>query len=142
MRYRDRMTDFELDSRLETTTLFAHSFADCELRLTNDTRWPWLLLIPRVAGVEEWWELGKPVRRTIEADLMKVASALKTITKADKLNIATIGNIVPQMHIHVVARHVDDPNWPNPIWGYGTRKEYAPDDGEAFIGRLKTELSL
>ncbi len=135
------MTEFKLDSRLETTTLPVHSFADCDLRLANDRRWPWLLMVPRVVGVQEWWELEKTVRRSVETDLMQTAATLKTTTKADKLNIATIGNIVPQLHIHVVARYVDDPNWPNPIWGYGTREEYPQDEANEFIGRLMTELS-
>ena len=116
------MTDsdkFRLDQRLAATSITISHRAGIEVRLVNDSRYHWLMLVPCLADVVELD--GLPAN--VAADLFRLAGDLggwlKTYAAADKINIAMIGNVVPQMHLHVVARHRGDAYWPEPIWGRG-----------------------
>ena len=110
---------FELDPRLKADTLAITKLGLCELRLMNDRRWPWLLLVPQRAGVSEFFGL--------------VAKPFKALTGCDKLNIATIGNVVSQFHCHIVARSDGDSNWPRPVWGFGSAEPYETEAAKVFI---------
>ena len=116
------MTDsdlFELDQRLAATSIAVTRRAGIEVRLVNDSRYQWLMLVPCLPDIVEMDDLPS----NVAADLFRLAgdlgSWLKSFAAADKINIAMIGNVVPQMHVHVVARHIDDTDWPDPIWGRG-----------------------
>ena len=134
------MADFELDKRLGNDSDLVVSLGLCQLRLMNDRRWPWLILVPQRDGIEELFEL-KPLDQallTFETNL--AAEALKNVTDATKINVGALGNIVRQLHIHVIARHENDPNWPGPVWGFGSREPYGAGEKKALIEKLVKAL--
>jgi diadenosine tetraphosphate (Ap4A) HIT family hydrolase len=135
------MGEFVLNKQLEADTHLVCELENCSLRLLDDARWPWLVLVPRVAGIEEWHDLSKGQRIMIDDEVARIASHLKAITGCEKINIATIGNMVRQLHIHVIARNQGDANWPGPVWGYGEREPYEVDSAKAFIESFKSEFS-
>ncbi|MBC8130647.1 MAG: HIT family protein [Rhizobiaceae bacterium] len=131
------MPDFELDQRLARDTLPVAFLGLCDLRLMNDSRWPWLVLVPKRPGITEFHDLTPLDQTMLTFETSLVAKALKTETGADKLNIGTLGNVVPMLHVHVVARFGGDTNWPGPVWGVGGAKRYMDNDGRAFADRLR-----
>ena len=118
------MSDFKLDDRLAADTVFIGNYFLCEIRLMNDSRWPWLILVPGITGAEEIHDLTQYEQAQISTETALAASAIKSLTTCTKINTAAIGNIVRQLHIHVIARNQGDANWPGPVWGYGVREEY------------------
>ena len=124
--------------------LHADTVPVCDLTLSrllamNDANFPWLILVPRRAGVSEIIDLG--AEQTLLMDeLALVSRALKDETRCDKLNVAAIGNVVPQLHIHIVARRKDDAAWPKPVWGAVPRLAYAADAMERFIGAIRDRV--
>lgn len=114
------MQAFAVDERLEADSDKILDLALSEVRLMRDGRWPWLVLVPRRPGACEPFDLSPEDQMTAAAEANRVGAALKAVTGADKINIAAIGNIVRQLHVHVVARREGDPNWPRPVWGFGT----------------------
>ncbi len=134
------MAAFELDNRLRGDSELVVTLGLCQLRLMDDRRWPWLILVPQRPSVEELFEL-KPLDQallTFEANL--AAEALKTVTQATKINVGALGNIVRQLHVHVIARRENDPNWPGPVWGFGTRETYTADDRAALIDAVRQAI--
>ena len=134
------MTVFQLDARLARDTLFVAALPLCDARLMNDSRWPWLILVPRIGDAEEIHTLTSPQQTQIAAETAHAAATLKTLTQCTKINTAAIGNIVRQLHIHVIARHENDTNWPGPVWGHGVRQEYRSEDREMLLKELQKEL--
>lgn len=135
------MSGFVLDDRLANDSISVTITGLCDLRLNRDRRWPWLVLVPRRPGISEIFELT-PLDQTLltfETDL--VASALKSITGATKINIGALGNIVRQLHVHIIARSEGDANWPGPVWGYGKAEPYEDDEMREFVTRLQKALS-
>ena len=132
------MSLFRLDERLENDTLEVGVTGICRLRLMNDARWPWLVLVPMMHGVSEMHDLPKKQQRELAQEMMITGAALKRATGCDKINTAAIGNIVRQLHIHVVARSAGDANWPGPVWGFGARITY--DDPGGLIAKIRGEL--
>lgn len=127
---------FELNERLSGDSMFVVTLGLCQLRLMDDRRWPWLILVPQRPAIEELFEL-KPLDQallTFETNL--AAEALKKTTAATKINVGALGNIVRQLHVHVIARHEDDPNWPGPVWGFGSREPYGADEKTALIEKM------
>jgi diadenosine tetraphosphate (Ap4A) HIT family hydrolase len=108
----------------------------------RDATYPWVILVPRRAGVVEIIDLGEADRTRLMAEIAQVSEALKRLTACDKLNIAAIGNVVPQLHVHMVARRRDDPVWPRPVWGAAPPRSYAAGDLEVFIASLRTALAI
>jgi diadenosine tetraphosphate (Ap4A) HIT family hydrolase len=135
------MGEFVLNKQLEADTHLVCELENCSLRLLDDARWPWLVLVPRIAGIEEWHDLSKGQRIMIDDEVARAASALKTMTGCEKINIAAIGNMVRQLHIHVIARNEGDANWPGPVWGYGEREPYSQKDAASFIEAFKENFS-
>ena len=130
------MAAFELNDRLRDDSEFVVTLGLCQLRLMDDRRWPWLILVPQRPDIEELFEL-KPLDQallTFEANL--AAEALKKVSDATKINVGALGNIVRQLHVHVIARHENDPNWPGPVWGFGAREAYGADEKKAFVARI------
>ena len=134
------MSEFQLDPQLDADTFPVASLELCDLRLMNDSRWPWLILVPRVADAVEWHELFADQRQDADFEIAHIASTLKALTNCEKINIASLGNMVRQLHIHVIARTAGDPNWPGPVWGFGTRELYQSDGAEAFVSQVREEL--
>lgn len=131
---------FELDARLEAISHPVLWLGLCELRLMNDRRWPWLLLVPQRPGIEEMHELTPLDQAMLTFELNMVTQALQTQTSCDKVNVAVLGNRIRQLHIHVVARSQDDPGWPAPVWGQDPREPYRREDLRQFAEQLRTAL--
>jgi len=106
---------------------------------TNDANFPWLILVPRRAGVSEIIDLGAE-QAVLMHELSLVSRALKDETRCDKLNVAAIGNVVPQLHIHVVARRKGDAAWPKPVWGALPRRAYAADALERLVAAIRKRV--
>ncbi|MBB4571242.1 HIT family protein [Rhizobium leucaenae] len=135
------MQDFALDDRLANDSVSVAVTGLCDVRLMKDRRWPWLLLVPRRPGISEIFALTPLDQVLLTFETNKVAAALKTVTGATKINIGALGNIVRQLHVHVIARFEGDANWPGPIWGYGKAEPYADEDMNSFIAKLRETLS-
>lgn len=108
---------FTLDERLANDSTRLAEDDLCQLRLMHDARWPWLLLIPTVAGISEVFDLPPTQQHQLWQTSGQVAHTLKSVLQADKINLAALGNVVSQLHVHVIARFHDDPAWPAPVWG-------------------------
>jgi diadenosine tetraphosphate (Ap4A) HIT family hydrolase len=108
----------------------------------DDANYPWLVLVPRRPDVVEIIDLDDAARAELMTEIARVCTALKAHTDCDKLNVAAIGNVVPQLHVHLVARRKDDSAWPRPVWGAAPARPYAAADLEAFIAALRRSLGL
>lgn len=130
---------FSLHPQLAADSLPVTSLPLSEVRLINDLRFPWALVIPRVEDANDWQDLIDADLATVNAEVMQVARALKTLTNPKKMNIAALGNMVPQLHIHVVARFEDDAAWPGPIWGVGDMQPY--ENKPKLLAELREALA-
>ena len=110
--------------------------------LMNDRRFPWLILVPRRAGLAELLDLDPSGRTALLDEVVRASEALKAEFKPHKLNVAALGNMVRQLHVHVVARYPSDAAWPKPIWGVGTAEPYGADELKAVSARLRAALKL
>lgn len=117
---------FTLDPRLEHDTHPVAELALCSVRLMDDLRFRWLILVPRRANATEIADLGEDDRAELWREVDQCAAALRTTGPCNKLNLGAIGNVVPQLHVHVVARMEGDSAWPAPVWGFAGRMAYAP----------------
>lgn len=135
------MQGFALDPRLEADTRPLADLALSSLVLMNDSRWPWVILVPRRPDLVELFDLSEADRTQLVAEGNAVACALKAATDAEKINVAAIGNSVRQFHLHVVARSSGDPNWPRPVWGFQTGIPYGDDAAHALGRRILKELA-
>jgi diadenosine tetraphosphate (Ap4A) HIT family hydrolase len=130
------MTDFALDQRLAADTVVVTELPLSRVLVMNDARYPWLILVPRRPGAVELFDL-EPADRVILCEEVALAgSGLKKLTGCAKINIAALGNVVPQLHVHVVARNQRDPAWPGPVWGHGARVPYAQKALAEFLRQL------
>ncbi|ANP87843.1 HIT domain-containing protein [Rhizobium leguminosarum] len=135
------MKGFALEPRLENDSVSIMVTGLCDLRLSKDARWPWLILVPRRADITEIFELTPLDQVLLAFETELVAKALKKITGATKINIGALGNIVRQLHVHVIARFEGDANWPGPVWGFGRAEPYEDGKREEFIAKLREALS-
>ena len=123
---------FVLHPRIAADSVPVGELALCTVRLMNDARFPWLILLPRRPDLTEIYDLTAPERTQLIEEVAAVARALDEATGAAKMNIGALGNIVEQLHVHVIARHDGDAAWPGPVWGFGTPTPY-PDGGAAAL---------
>jgi diadenosine tetraphosphate (Ap4A) HIT family hydrolase len=131
---RPQATHWALHPQLATDSHPIASFALCDLRLMDDANYPWLVLVPRVAEARELIDLDAAQQAQLMDEVGRVSRVLQTLFRPHKLNVAALGNVVPQLHLHVIARQVDDPAWPAPVWGRVQARAYEP---EALIGRVR-----
>lgn len=131
---------FELDARLEKDSEPFLWLGLCELRIMNDSRWPWLLLVPQRSGITEIHDLTPLDQTMLTFEMNMVAQALKQATGCHKINVAALGNVVPQLHVHIVARNENDVGWPGPIWGFGQKEPWRREDLHSFANSLKSAL--
>ncbi len=134
------MEQFELDKRLNADTFFVAKLGLCELRLMNDRRWPWLILVPRRPDLTEIHDMTPLDQTMLTFETGIVAQALKTVTACHKMNTGALGNIVRQLHLHVIARSEGDAGWPGPVWGFGTRETYDEKDAHRLIADILAAL--
>jgi diadenosine tetraphosphate (Ap4A) HIT family hydrolase len=129
-----------LDPRLATDSQPVISLALCDVRLMDDARYPWLLLVPRIAGLVEVTDLAEPEQQALWREVHAASLALRQVCPCEKINIGALGNIVRQLHVHVVARSVGDAAWPGPVWGHGKAEAYAPALRDGLVERLRMAL--
>lgn len=111
---------FILDHRLESSSVFIEDWKLCRVCLKNDKTWPWLYLVPRRDGIREFYELTAEDQQQLMQEISLAQRVLQSLYKADKINTAALGNMVPQLHIHVFARFKEDVAWPKPVWAVQT----------------------
>lgn len=131
---------FELHPQLAADSFAIAKWPLCEVRLINDANYPWLVLIPQKPGLKDFDDLSPEDIALAGEEIRTASAALRKVCKPDKLNVAALGNQVPQLHIHVVARFHGDAAWPNPIWGVLPARAYADERDERVVA-LKEALA-
>ena len=134
------MTAFALHPKLDADTLEVTTLDLSLVRLMNDRRFPWLILVPQRAGAVEIVDLDADDRVTLIQEIALASEALRDLFNARKLNVASIGNVVPQLHVHVVARFESDDEWPRPVWGTPP-EPYRFDELERRLASLRYRLT-
>lgn len=132
---------FTLDSRLQQDTLCLGDYPLCRLLLMNDAQYPWFILVPRREDVSELFQLDAAEQAQLWRETTALAEVLKDCFAADKMNVATLGNVVSQLHMHVIVRRRDDAAWPAPVWGRHPAQAYVPEQLLAIKARLRTVLT-
>jgi diadenosine tetraphosphate (Ap4A) HIT family hydrolase len=133
---------WSLHPQLETDTLPIGDLPLSRLLVSKDATYPWLILVPRFPGAVEIIDLDKTGQANLMAEIGRAAGALKDLTRCHKLNVAALGNQVPQLHVHIVARFTTDPAWPRPIWGEAAPQDHDPGTLRTFIDALRAKLDL
>lgn len=136
------MTRYALDTRLANDAIFVGNLAVSELRLMNDRRFIWTVLIPRKPGLTELFEMTRQDRMMLTDEIASVSETLKRITQAHKMNVAALGNQVRQLHVHIIARHEGDAAWPWPVWGRGEAEPYESGKAEALGVQIAKALKI
>ncbi|MEH6470790.1 MAG: HIT domain-containing protein [Halopseudomonas sp.] len=132
---------YRLDSRLAQDCIVLGQFSLCDLLLMNDVNYPWFILVPRLADISEIYHLSAQQQQQLTVESSILASNLADIFNADKMNIAALGNVVSQLHIHHVVRYQGDPAWPAPVWGKAPAVPYGADKIEELRERVNTLLA-
>ncbi len=132
---------FVLDTRLEQDTLSIGDFRLCRLLLMNDSSYPWFILVPRLEEVSEVFQLATADQKLLWEEVTALAEIVKDTFGADKMNVATLGNVVAQLHVHVIARRRDDATWPAPVWGRQPAVPYSEEQIHAIRNKLKLVLT-
>lgn len=130
----NRANDWHLHPQLADDTHPVASWPLCELRLMDDANHPWLILVPRVVDAVELVDLSPAQHAELMREVSVASRALQGAFKPYKLNVAALGNLVPQLHIHVIARYQEDVAWPRPVWGMAAAQSYSP---EALVQRIE-----
>lgn len=134
------MNPWQLHPQLAEDTTPVIELALCEVRLMDDANHPWLVLVPRVADAVELIDLDPDQRMQLTTEIDAVSRALKALFQPDKLNVAALGNIVAQLHVHVIARFHDDIAWPRPVWGVTNARPYGPEQLIERVQAIRSTL--
>ncbi|MGX1084743.1 diadenosine tetraphosphate (Ap4A) HIT family hydrolase [Pseudomonas sp. AP3_22 TE3818] len=132
---------FALDPRLQQDTLPIGDFPLCRLLLSNDSNYPWFILVPRREAISEIFQLDVADQRQLWQETTALSQMLKDSFDADKLNVAALGNVVSQLHMHVIVRKREDAAWPAPVWGRHPAKPYSSEQIAAIRERLRLILT-
>ncbi|WP_341305143.1 HIT domain-containing protein [Pseudomonas sp. TMP25] len=132
---------FTLDSRLQQDTVWLGDYPLCSLLLMNDAQYPWFILVPRREAVSELFQLDAPDQLQLWHETTELAVVLKDCFAADKMNVATLGNVVNQLHMHVIVRRRDDAAWPAPVWGRYPAQAYTAEQLAQVKARLRVVLT-
>lgn len=135
-----------LDPRIEAASAFVADLPLCQARLQDDARWPWIVLVPRRAGLVEIEQLTERERGWLIEEAVAAGAVVRRLGAAagrrvEKLNVGALGNVVAQLHLHVVGRRRDDPAWPGPVWGYGETSERLPAEVAGMVELAAAMLS-
>lgn len=131
---------FELHSQLQADCIPVGDFPLCRLLLLNDRQYPWLVLVPRRAELREVFELAEADRAQFHRESDLLAQVLSETFNADKMNVAALGNMVPQLHVHHIVRYRQDPAWPAPVWGKLPAVPYAENELADMLQRVRVAL--
>lgn len=132
---------FELDSRLQNDTFFVCDLTLSRVLLMNDSQFPWLILVPMRDDVAEIIDLTEQEQQMLLSESAKVSKAMQKLFSPYKLNVAALGNVVRQLHVHHVARFENDVAWPKPVWGNQSSVAYEESDAAEIISELKLKLT-
>jgi len=135
------MYDFELDARLDADSLFLTDWPLCRVLRMNDRTYPWLILVPRRVGMREIIDLSSVDQALLLGESGRASRAIKKALQPEKLNVAALGNVVAQLHVHVIGRFTDDPAWPRPIWGVQAPVPFDPDEAEVEVIEWRERLA-
>lgn len=138
---------FALDPAFLATSAPLGDLALSHVRLQTDARFPWIVLIPRLTGARELEDLAPQARQMLMEEIIRAGAAVRVLGQAldrpiEKLNVGQLGNVTPQLHVHVVGRRTDDAAWPGPVWGAGAAQAYRPDVLAAALSAARRELAL
>ncbi|WP_375408856.1 HIT domain-containing protein [uncultured Methylobacterium sp.] len=128
--------DFALDPRLAADSVPVGDLALSSVHLMDDARFPWLILVPRRACASELTDLDAVDATALMEEIRIAVRVMLALAKPDKVNVGALGNVVPQLHVHVVGRFLSDPVWPGPVWGYGARTPYPAHARAQMIERI------
>ena len=131
---------FALHPDLVGDTVEVTRFPLCRVGLMNDSTYPWLVLSPMLTGLRDFHDVPAEHHGTLMQEIGRASRALQKSFTTDKINVAALGNVTPQLHIHVIARAASDPAWPKPIWGIVPIKAYAPDAMTATVAKIRDAL--
>lgn len=133
---------FELHPKLKKDTFPVLDLSVSTLLLMNDARFPWVILVPARPAIVEITDLSDADYTALADDVRRTSRAMQQLFNADKMNIAALGNMVPQLHVHVIARFRTDEAWPRPVWGVGTERPYTPETAGARVREIAGALEL
>jgi diadenosine tetraphosphate (Ap4A) HIT family hydrolase len=133
---------WRLHPQLARDTIVMGDLPLSRVLIVNDANWPWLLLVPRRDDVNEIIDLDEVAQAQLMTEIARIARALKTVTACDKLNIAALGNVVSQLHVHVIARRTGDAGWPKPIWGAAAPLPHDKGELERFTAAIRRKIWL
>jgi diadenosine tetraphosphate (Ap4A) HIT family hydrolase len=133
--------NFQLHPRLQQDCIYIGRFELCQLLMMNDSHYPWFILVPEIADVTELYQLTNTQRALFMEESCYLAEQLATLFNADKMNVANIGNLVPQLHIHHIVRYQTDIAWPAPVWGKFPAIPYTDTQSVARVSQVKMCLS-
>jgi diadenosine tetraphosphate (Ap4A) HIT family hydrolase len=133
---------FKADPSFEAGSVIACDWTLCQVRLQDDARFPWLILIPRRAGLHEIEDLTVTERAALMNEVVRAGEMVRELAQAagrpvQKLNVAALGNVTAQLHVHVVGRRHDDGQWPDPVWGRGAATPYGANGLQAAVSRIR-----
>lgn len=135
------MATFALHPQLAEDGLFVVDWPLCRVLRMNDATYPWLILVPRLTDAREIVDLSAADRVLLMDEIAWSSQALKDLLQPDKINVAALGNVVPQLHVHVLARFKEDPAWPRPVWGLAPPIRFEPGDAAREVGTWRGALS-
>ena len=138
---------FILDPAFKGSSVRLGDLGLCEARLQADARWPWLVLIPRRPNLREIEDLAPSLRAALIEESVAAGAAVRAVARVldlpvEKLNLGALGNVTPQLHVHVLGRRAGDPAWPGPVWGVGTANAYEPGAMAAAVAAARAALGL
>lgn len=141
------MADFAVDPAFDAGSIAVGDLPLCHVRLQDDARWPWLILIPRQPGLREIEDLSIEDRARLIEETVLAGEAVRAIGAVtgfvvEKLNVGALGNVTPQLHVHVVGRRPGDAAWAGPVWGVGVAERYAEDAREAAVEAVRRALGI
>ena len=131
----------DLHPRLKQDCLLIGRFTLCRLLLMRDANYPWFILVPDREDISEIFQLSGEDQVQLLRESSRLSAVLVERFRADKLNIAALGNVLPQLHVHHVVRYRDDPAWPAPVWGHAPARPYTPEGLSDVLGTLRPGLS-
>ena len=133
---------FKLHPQLKMDTFDIGELPLCKVLLMNESQFPWLILVPRKSDISELYQLQETDIRQANKESLDISRLMMALFVGDKLNVAALGNLVPQLHIHHVVRNKNDAVWPQPVWGNFTAKPYSETAANAMLGKLSEQISL